>query len=131
MTGGLYPIKVRVDRRADGKWDFSLVHPNGRVLCGSDQGYENKEFCIQVAKGVATGGYALSGLLLAVEGEEETPIEVPQGYIFRVIRTKVGEDTVRVTLEPYTDIQHVEVQDGAEFITGTLAIDPWGPEPAR
>lgn len=46
-------------------------------------------------------------------------------YIFRVIREKVGDETVRVTLEPYTDLQHVTLKDGDEFITGTLASDPW------
>lgn len=47
-------------------------------------------------------------------------------YIFRVIREKVGDQTVRVLLEPYTDTQRVQVDEGDEFITGTLAVDPWG-----
>lgn len=47
-------------------------------------------------------------------------------YIFRIIRERVGDETVRVLLEPYTDIQHVEVADGDEFVTGTLNSDPWG-----
>ena len=46
-------------------------------------------------------------------------------YIFRVIREKVGDDTVRVLLEPYAGIQHVEIREGDEFITGTLNSDPW------
>lgn len=46
-------------------------------------------------------------------------------YIFRVIREKVDGVTVRVLLEPYTDTQHVELHEGDEFITGTLAISPW------
>ncbi len=46
-------------------------------------------------------------------------------YIFRLIREKVGDETVRVLLEPYTDIQHVETHEGDEFITGTLNADPW------
>ena len=46
-------------------------------------------------------------------------------YIFRVIREKVGDETVRVLLEPYTDIQHVEVRYGDEFVTGTLNSSPW------
>ena len=49
----------------------------------------------------------------------------PSSYIFRVIREKVGDVTVRVLLEPYTDIQHVELSDGDEFITGTLKTSPW------
>lgn len=46
-------------------------------------------------------------------------------FIFRVIREKVGGQTVRVLLEPYTDIQRVQVNEGDEFITGGLAVDPW------
>lgn len=46
-------------------------------------------------------------------------------YIFRVIREKVDGQTVRVLLEPYTDIQHVEIKDGDEFITGALKSNPW------
>lgn len=45
--------------------------------------------------------------------------------IFRVIREKVGDETVRVLLEPYKGIQHVEVHEGDEFVTGTLNSDPW------
>jgi hypothetical protein len=45
--------------------------------------------------------------------------------IFRVIREKIGGQTVRVLLEPYTGTQHVQVNDGDEFITGGLAVDPW------
>lgn len=46
-------------------------------------------------------------------------------YLFRVIREKVGDEVVRVTLEPYTDVQHVTLKDGDEFISGTLNSDPW------
>lgn len=46
-------------------------------------------------------------------------------YIFRVIREYVGDENVRVLLEPYTDVQHVDIHPGDEFITGTLAVDPW------
>ena len=49
----------------------------------------------------------------------------PQPYIFRVIREQVDGQTVRVLLEPYTDIQRIEVHEGDEFITGTLAVSPW------
>lgn len=45
--------------------------------------------------------------------------------IFRVIREKVDGQTVRVLLEPYRDQQHVSLSEGDEFITGTLAVDPW------
>lgn len=45
--------------------------------------------------------------------------------IFRVIREKVGDETVRITLEPYRDMQHVDVHEGDEFVTGTLNSDPW------
>lgn len=45
--------------------------------------------------------------------------------IFRVIREKIDGQTVRVTLEPYRGIQHVEISEGDEFITGTLNSDPW------
>ena len=46
--------------------------------------------------------------------------------IFRVIREKVSDQTVRVLLEPYRDDQRVNLTEGDEFITGTLAVDPWG-----
>ena len=46
-------------------------------------------------------------------------------YVFRLIREKVGGKTVRVLLEPYTDIQHVSIAEGDEFITGTLTVSPW------
>lgn len=46
-------------------------------------------------------------------------------YLFRVIREKVGDEVVRVTLEPYTDVQHVTLKDGDELISGTLNSDPW------
>lgn len=46
-------------------------------------------------------------------------------YVFRVIREDVGGENVRVLLEPYTDAQHVEIHEGDEFITGTLAVSPW------
>lgn len=54
--------------------------------------------------------------------------KLPKGqpYIFRVIREKVAGETVRVLLEPYTDVQRVQVNEGDEFITGTLAVSPWG-----
>ena len=45
--------------------------------------------------------------------------------IFRVIREKVDNQTVRVLLEPYRDDQMVNVNEGDEFITGGLAVDPW------
>lgn len=48
--------------------------------------------------------------------------------IFRVIREKVDGSTVRILLEPYTDEQMVNVQEGDEFVTGTLATNPWGEE---
>lgn len=46
-------------------------------------------------------------------------------YLFRVIREIIDGQTVRVLLEPYTDIQHVELTEGDEFVTGTLKSDPW------
>lgn len=46
-------------------------------------------------------------------------------YLFRVIREKVGDEVVRVTLEPYTDAQHATISEGDEFISGTLNSDPW------
>lgn len=45
--------------------------------------------------------------------------------IFRVIREKVGGQTVRVLLEPYADTQRVQINEGDEFITGGLSVDPW------
>lgn len=51
-------------------------------------------------------------------------------YLFRVIREKVGGQTVRVLLEPYRDEQRVDIDEGDEFITGTLAVDPWDETPA-
>lgn len=49
-------------------------------------------------------------------------------YVFRVIREVIDGQTVRILLEPYTANQHVELTDGDEFITGTLAVNPWGGE---
>ena len=46
-------------------------------------------------------------------------------HVFRVIRVKVGDETVQVLLEPYDPSKHVELNEGDEFITGTLAVDPW------
>ncbi len=46
-------------------------------------------------------------------------------YVFRVIRERIGGQTVRVLLEPYRGDQVATVEEGAEFITGTLAVDPW------
>lgn len=48
-----------------------------------------------------------------------------KNVIFRVIREKVGDETVRILLEPYREGQHVELSEGDEFITGTLKTDPW------
>lgn len=49
----------------------------------------------------------------------------PKPYIFRVIREKVGDETVKVTLQPYADDAMVHIDEGDEFITGTLNSDPW------
>ena len=50
----------------------------------------------------------------------------PDTYLFRVIREKVDGKTIRILLEPYDMLHpHIELSDGDEFITGTLAIDPW------
>ncbi len=46
-------------------------------------------------------------------------------YIFRVIEERVGDEVVRVLLEPYKGIQHVELHEGDRFVTGTLNSDPW------
>ena len=46
-------------------------------------------------------------------------------HVFRVIRQEIEGQTIRVLLEPYTDIQMVEVHEGDEFITGTLNSSPW------
>lgn len=46
-------------------------------------------------------------------------------HVFRVIREKVDGQTVRILLEPYTATQHIEVDEGDEFITGSLTVDPW------
>ncbi len=45
--------------------------------------------------------------------------------VFRVIRERVDGKTVRILLEPYRDLQHVEVAEGDEFVTGTLTTNPW------
>jgi hypothetical protein len=54
--------------------------------------------------------------------------KTPKPYIFRVIREKVGNETIRVLLQPYNDDNMVHIDEGDEFITGTLNTDPW-PEP--
>jgi hypothetical protein len=46
-------------------------------------------------------------------------------YIFRVIREKVGDETVRILLEPFSGTQVLHPEEGDEFITGTLKTDPW------
>lgn len=45
--------------------------------------------------------------------------------IFRVIREKVGGETVRILLEAYKDDEVVHLNDGDEFVTGTLNSNPW------
>ena len=49
----------------------------------------------------------------------------PTAYVFRVIREQIDGQTVRVLLEPYMGIQHLEIHEGDEFITGTLNASPW------
>lgn len=49
----------------------------------------------------------------------------PKPHIFRVIREQVGGETVRILLEPYADVQHVEIKEGDEFIAGALNSTPW------
>ena len=49
----------------------------------------------------------------------------PTAYVFRVIREQIDGQTVRVLLEPYMGIQHLEIHEGDEFITGTLNTSPW------
>lgn len=51
-------------------------------------------------------------------------------YIFRVIREKIDGQTVRILLEPYADIQHVQLSEGDEFVTGLLKYDRWEAEEA-
>lgn len=46
--------------RADGRWDWRLVHENGNVLCGSDQGYENRAEAFEVGRRCLSGGYAVT-----------------------------------------------------------------------
>ena len=46
-------------------------------------------------------------------------------YIFRVHREKVGDETIRILLEPYSGTQRVSLNNGDEFITGALTTDPW------
>lgn len=50
-------------------------------------------------------------------------------YLFRIIREKVGDETVRILLEPYGDGQQVHLEQGDEFIRGTLNADPWAVPP--
>ena len=46
--------------RADGRWDWRLVHENGNVLCGSDQGYENRADAFEIGRRCLSGGYAVT-----------------------------------------------------------------------
>lgn len=46
-------------------------------------------------------------------------------YIFRVIREKIDGETVRILLEPFAPDQVLHPEEGDEFITGTLAVNPW------
>lgn len=53
---------------------------------------------------------------------------MPETTIFRVIREKVDNQTVRILLEPYSPEKMVNVKEGDEFVTGTLNSDPWKAE---
>lgn len=46
--------------RADGRWDWRLVHANGDVLCGSDQGYENRADAFEIGRRCLSGGYMVT-----------------------------------------------------------------------
>ena len=47
-------------------------------------------------------------------------------YIFRVHREVVGGETVSVRLEPFAETDVLHPSEGDEFITGMLAVDPYG-----
>lgn len=48
----LEPVK-----RADGRWDWHLIHENGSILCGSDQGYETRSMAFEIGRRCLTAGY--------------------------------------------------------------------------
>lgn len=64
--------------RADGKVDWRLVHRNGDVLCGSDQGYENEGDCVRTAERVLgiQGGYGIK--VAATEDSDSFELRSPQ-----------------------------------------------------
>lgn len=47
-------------QRADGRWDWRLVHANGNVLCGSDQGYETRSMAFEIGRRCLSGGYMVT-----------------------------------------------------------------------
>lgn len=49
-------------------------------------------------------------------------------FIFRVHRTRVAGKTVEIRLEPFTDEQVAHLQDGDEFISGALTVNPYETE---
>lgn len=47
-------------------------------------------------------------------------------FMFRVHRTVVAGETVSVMLEPFAMDDTFHPNEGDEFITGALAVDPYG-----
>jgi uncharacterized protein YegP (UPF0339 family) len=44
-------------QKEDGTWDWHLVSDNHKVLCNSDQGYENLDDCHDMAIAIVGGAY--------------------------------------------------------------------------
>lgn len=57
-------------------------------------------------------------------------LKVGKRYIFRVLRPTVDGQPA-VLLEPLTEDMNVHLEGGDEFITGTLASDPFKAAPMR
>lgn len=45
-----------------------------------------------------------------------------KAVLFKVIREKVGGETVRVLLQPMRDEDRIHIEEGDEFATGTLKL---------
>lgn len=55
---------VDIRTRADGKFDWHLTAANGEELCSSNQGYENRGDCLDMARKITRGTYATSTFTL-------------------------------------------------------------------
>lgn len=67
-----------VYRREDGRYDWRLTHRNGDILCGSNQGYENRVDAVRIADAVLgiREGYGIG--FAAADNETGSLVRDPQ-----------------------------------------------------